>query len=117
MPIDYRLYPSDWHAISRRLRFERAGNRCEWCNAENYKTHPVTGSIVILTVAHLGIAKPDGTPGSKEDLHDVREANLAALCQRCHLNFDRDDHLRRRFFNRRAERLARGERLLPFQEA
>lgn len=54
--------------------------RCE-CGAENYKPHPITGSIVILTVAHLGMPKPDGTPGSKDDLHDVREENLAALCQ------------------------------------
>ena len=116
MPINYKLYPKDWHEISRRLRFERAGNCCEWCGAENYKPHPVTGSIVILTVAHLGIAKADGTPGSKDDLHDVREENLAALCQRCHLNFDRDDHLRRRIENRIAARLARGEQWLPFYE-
>ena len=27
------LYPDDWPAISRRIRFERAGNRCEWCGA------------------------------------------------------------------------------------
>ena len=116
MPINYKLYPSNWHEISRRLRFERAKNHCEWCGAENYKPHPITGSVVVLTVAHLGIAKPDGAPGSKADLHDVREENLAALCQKCHLDFDRDDHLRRRFENRRAARLARGEQLLPFQE-
>lgn len=114
MPVDYKLYPANWHEISRRLRFERAGNRCEWCEAENYKPHPITGSIVILTVAHLGADKPDGTPGRKDDLHDVREENLAALCQRCHLNFDRDDHLHRRMLNRRAARLSRGEQLLPF---
>lgn len=114
MPVDYKLYPSNWHAISRRIRFGRAEGHCEWCGAENYEPHPDTGSIVILTVAHLGIAKPDGAPGRKDDLHDVREDNLAALCQRCHLNFDRDDHLRRRMLNRRAARLSRGERLLPF---
>lgn len=114
MPINYKLYPPEWHEISRRLRFERAGNRCEWCGAENYKPHPVTGSKVVLTVAHLGIDKPDGTPGSKDDLHDVREENLAALCQKCHLDFDRDDHLRRRVQNRIAARLARGEQFLPF---
>lgn len=115
MPINYKLYPSNWHEISRRLRFERAGNRCEWCGAENYKLHPVTGSKVVLTVAHLGIPKPDGTPGSKDDLHDVRESNLAALCQKCHLDFDRNDHQRRRVQNRIAARLERGEQLLPFE--
>lgn len=25
------LYPPDWPQISARIRFERAGNRCEWC--------------------------------------------------------------------------------------
>lgn len=114
MPIDYKLYPPDWKAISRRIRFDRAQNRCEWCGAENQQPHPITGSIVVLTVAHLGVAKPDGTPSDRADLADVREENLAALCQRCHLGYDRADNLRRRMLNRRAARLARGERLLPF---
>lgn len=45
------LYPPDWPAISARIRFERAGNRCEWCVAANYWPHPETGAKVILTVA------------------------------------------------------------------
>ena len=71
------LYPPDWAAISRRIRFERAGNRCEWCRAENYQPHPDTGSKVILTVAHL-----DHNPANNAD------DNLAALCQRCHNTYD-----------------------------
>jgi hypothetical protein len=35
MPIDYSRYPADWKAISRRIRFERAGGKCEWCGAPN----------------------------------------------------------------------------------
>jgi hypothetical protein len=105
MPIDYTKYPDDWTEISKRIRFERAGNRCEWCGAENYQAHPETGSKVILTVAHLGAAHPDGTPGDKTDKMDVREENLAALCQRCHLNYDRDEHAASR-----RERLRRKQR-------
>ena len=60
------LYPADWPAISRRIRFERAGNRCEWCGAANHWFHPETGSVVVLTVAH---------PANNAD------DNLAALCQ------------------------------------
>ena len=71
------LYPPDWPEISRRIRFERAGNRCEWCRAENYQPHPDTGSKVILTVAHL-----DHNPANSAD------DNLAALCQRCHNQYD-----------------------------
>jgi hypothetical protein len=97
-------YPPDWKAISRRIRFERARGQCEWCGAVNYQPHPVTGSKVVLTVAHLGAPMPDGTPVSKLDTMDCREENLAALCQPCHLSFDRDIHgihFYRRVFRRR----------------
>ena len=70
-------YPPDWPAISRRTRFERAENRCEWCGAENYRPHPETGSKVTLTVADL-----DHDPANNSD------DNLAALCQACHNRFD-----------------------------
>ena len=113
MPINYADYPKDWKSTSKRIRFERAGNRCEWCGAENYAPHPRTGKRVILTVAHLGLDKPDGTPGDKTDLADCREENLAALCQRCHLNFDRPEHWPTRWRKRRAARIAGGQQLLP----
>ena len=76
MPIhpDLRaLYPPDWPEISRRIRFERAGNCCEWCFAANHWFHPQTGSVVVLAVAHL-----DHDPSNNAD------DNLAALCQACH---------------------------------
>lgn len=75
------LYPKDWPAISRSIR-ARADNRCEWCGAVNGQPHPVTGSRVVLTVAHLDHWPPHCDP-----------ANLAALCQRCHLNYDRERHV------------------------
>lgn len=75
-PENKARYPKDWPAISRRIR-ERAGNKCEWCLAENGKPHPITGSIVVLTVAHL-----DHTP------ENVADNNLKALCQRCHNTYD-----------------------------
>lgn len=77
MPVDYSKYPADWKAISKRIRFERAANRCEVCGAENYKPHPETGSKVILTVAHLN-----------HDVNDNRDENLKAMCQRCHNRYD-----------------------------
>ena len=27
------LYPADWPAVSQRIRFERAGGKCEWRGA------------------------------------------------------------------------------------
>jgi len=109
MPMDRSRYPKDWDAISRRIRFERAGNQCEWCGVANYTIHPDTRSIVVLTVAHLGTPLADGTPVSKSETMDCRPENLAALCQRCHLNFDRADHLQRRIINRRARLVEAGQ--------
>ena len=71
------LYPPDWPDISRRIRFERAGNRCEWCGAANRWFHPDTGSVVVLSTAHLD-----------HDPRNNRESNLAALCQACHNRYD-----------------------------
>lgn len=89
MPIRKHEYPPDWEEISSRIRFVRAGNRCEACGAENYKPHPVTGSAVVLTVAHLN-----------HDTTDNREENLKALCQRCHFSIDGSDNRRRKKYGR-----------------
>jgi len=109
MPMDRSRYPGEWDAISRRIRTGRAGNACEWCGAANGRPHPVTGSTVILTVAHLGTPHADGTPGDKHDKHDVRGENLAALCQRCHLNYDRADHVANAAATRRRKREQAGQ--------
>lgn len=76
-PENKARYPENWKQISEYIRFVRAGNCCEWCGAENRKPHPVTGSAVVLTCAHL-----DHVP------ENVAHWNLRALCQRCHLRFD-----------------------------
>src|SRR3990172_9511776 len=82
-------YPKNWKEISKRIRFERAQNACEFCGAKNYEPHPITQSKVILTVAHL-----DHTPENCDD------DNLKALCQRCHLRYDLHRHIANRYTNR-----------------
>jgi len=77
-PENRARYPSDWAARSRFVRFYRARNHCEWCGAENGKPHPVTGSRVVLTCAHVYDHKPES----------ASLLNLAALCQRCHNRHD-----------------------------
>lgn len=85
-PEERARYPKDWKAISLGTR-ERAGWVCEGspaypdCRAANGEPHPVTGSKVVLTVAHL-----DHTP------ENVERANLKAWCQRCHLTYDAPHH-------------------------
>lgn len=105
MPIraeERSRYPKDWPAVSARIR-ERAGNRCEGspaypdCRAENGAPHPATGSRVVLTVAHL-----DHTP------ENVSDANLKAMCQRCHLTYDAKHHAANAARTRRAK-LASGD--------
>jgi site-specific DNA-methyltransferase (adenine-specific) len=117
-PDDRHRYPAEWPRISKRIRHDRAGNRCECsgqcghdhrrestlahlepddrCRARNREPHPVTGSHVVLTVAHL-----DHTP------ENVDDANLLALCQRCHLAYDRDHHAKSRSRRRAAGELER----------
>jgi hypothetical protein len=89
MPIDYKKYSHDWKLRSKFIRFFRANNRCEVCGAKNYEPHPVTGSIVILTVAHLD--------------HNIKNNsffNLKAMCQKCHLTYDAKHHARNRKLNK-----------------
>lgn len=82
-PENKSLYPNDWTAISRHIRFERAGGRCEWiddgirCAAVHGENHPITGALVVLTTMHLD--------------HDPRnnaECNLLAACQKHHNSYD-----------------------------
>jgi hypothetical protein len=100
MPIrpDRRaLYPlpAEWRRI-REAILERAGGRCEGtprdpgCRAVNREPHPVTGSRVVLTIAHMDHDPTNNAPG-----------NLRALCNRCHLAWDAGYHAE----NRRLRRL------------
>ena len=108
MPFDAKRYPKDWKNIAARIR-DRDGNRCKFCGVFNgavgYRLPDgsfvqLAESVVdrrkiitiVLTVAHLGAEKPDGSPGDKHDKMDCRNENLAALCQRCHLRLDVDEH-------------------------
>lgn len=84
-PENRGRYPAapEWAAI-RQAILERARWRCEGspglypdCRAVNAYPHPVTGSRVVLTIAHLDQQPENNDP-----------ENLRALCQRCHLGFD-----------------------------
>lgn len=123
MPIDYNLYPKDWDARSRFIRFYRAKNKCEWCGVENgsigarspvngrwYTQRDIDGMKsdcgwnlwpdgypktirIVLTVAHV----------YDMDKMNASLLNLAALCQRCHLSHDRDHHRENYRKNREAK--------------
>jgi hypothetical protein len=76
---------------------------------------------VWLNVHHVGIDKPDGSPGSPHDKMDNRPENLLCLCQRCHLLADMGTHVPKRKATMKQKRIARlgdgGQLLLPGIEA
>lgn len=124
MPItDWSKYPKNWKDIATAVK-ERANWTCEFCGVKHgargardidnvwhdidsidsynssygdalFGDYPKIIEIVV-TAAHLGIDKPDGTPGDHEDKFDVRSENLKALCQKCHLNYDRPGNIVKR---------------------
>lgn len=127
MPINYKHYPANWKSELRPAVLTRANNCCEACGVSNYAVvrwniahggydeyneSPTTYAeareiwidlmaadeysdwkVIVLTIAHLD--------------HDVTNnalENLKALCQRCHLNYDREDNHRRRRYGKHFER-------------
>ena len=99
-PMRYADCPRNWPEISKSIREDRAGGRCECsgqcgsghegrCEARHGQPHPVTGSRVVLTTAHR-----DHEP------RNCAAENLFAACQRCHLWYDRDQHAATRAWTR-----------------
>jgi hypothetical protein len=118
-PENRARYPRDWAEISLRIRTVRAAGRCEClgecrrgthtgrCPNVNGGTAYGTGSYVVLTTAHL-----NHTP------EDCRDENLRAMCQGCHLHYDKDHHLQTAARTRRAAIEAAGQlALAPAEEA
>ncbi|MYM00242.1 hypothetical protein GR702_21055 [Novosphingobium sp. FGD1] len=120
-PENRWLYPIDWQQLSDAIRFERAGSRCEksrrphlrpvvhlgdgrwWWDAEvgywrsdrgcrisakGFTLASLRSTYVVLACAHL-----DHDPGNNDP------ANLAALCQRCHMIQDAAEHRWERWWN------------------
>jgi hypothetical protein len=132
MPIrpEYRwLYPLDWKQLSAVIRFERAQGQCQGCGRPHGRIichlgdgrwwdpqrqvwrdgegrrvgrvlvveglqEQVRTTRVVLAAAHRDHDPTNNHP-----------RNLVALCQRCHLQHDREEHRRRRWltlFRRKA---------------
>ena len=121
-PERLALYPPDWQEISRAIREDRAGGRCECvgecrsprhpgaredgnrCAARHGQPNPRTGSKVVLTTAHLN-----------HDETDCRPENLRSMCQLCHLTYDAQHHAETRARARTAQAAAQCEPLLDLE--
>lgn len=86
MPIDYSKYPENWFTEIRPRILARAKNCCEECGIPNY-TIKANGTKIVLTIAHLD---------HDSENHNVSDERLAALCQACHLGYDRWRHVAKR---------------------
>ena len=124
MTIDYKKYPSNWKTEIRPYVLNRSKHRCEFCKVKNYtqgywdkqgkfysveyvmelfertgydffddelkhylqKDQTVRTPKVILTIAHID-----------HDVNNNEYSNLKALCQRCHLHHDKDQHRESRY--------------------
>ena len=102
-PENKHRYPANWKAIRAGI-LERANNRCEFCGVQNY-AHIIRfgkgieygmewnyslscepGAVkIVLTIAHLDHVPENCDP-----------ANLRALCQKCHLNYDHPRKMKER---------------------
>ena len=76
-PENKKLYPANWKELVAQRKAE-VGDKCEMCDAENHKLHPITGSRVVLTLAHL-----------THDPTKNKPWQLILLCQRCHNRLDK----------------------------
>jgi hypothetical protein len=104
MPIDRSKYPPNWEQISEYIRFSRAAGKCEGtpkrpdCRAVHLQRHPETGSNVILTTAHMDQDRSNNNYHPADPNHP--DNNLRALCQCCHLDWDRGFNQQRRRYGR-----------------
>ncbi len=120
MPINYKLYPSNWKTEIRPAILKRANNCCEECEVHNgdygyrdkegkfyawytiedalenngydyfdhelkhcydSKGNPTKAIKIVLTIAHLD-----------HNIENNDPSNLKALCQKCHLSLDHNQH-------------------------
>ena len=107
-PDNALLYPPNWFEISQEVKLA-AGWACVGspmypdCRAEHGKPHPVTGSIVVITVGHL-----DHNPANCD-----AKTNLRAWCQRCHVTYDAKQHALASLTRKQRELRAAGQTVLP----
>ena len=117
------LYPQHWRELSRHVRFERAGGRCQACGRPHLvrlrclpdgrwfdesgatwrdrRGRPapwpdlVEATRLRITRVVLAAAHLDSNPANN------RLSNLRCFCQRCHMLHDRPYHLAQRWITYR----------------
>lgn len=110
MPIDYTKYNTNWFTEIRPAALQRANHRCENCGVKDRiigyrdqsgrfiecddfmqqwaKNNGIRVFKIILTISH-----------QNHMIEDNRPENLKALCQKCHLKHDQEQHIISRKIN------------------
>ena len=121
MTFDPKKYPENWRKFSLDIRFDRAKGQCECtgecglhqpsmftatqeprrCVERNGEDAKWAKGRIMLTVAHLNAP---GGPCSCIP-HCAIAEHVKAMCQRCHLKYDIERHVRHRTEKRDAKRL------------
>ena len=136
-PENAKRYPPNWKDLRRQV-LERAGHRCEQCGVRNYALVQTVGGkrrcaggsiyyddfhytasfkeanearthlnefedeepfiVIVLTIAHL----------DHDELETTDITRLRAWCQKCHLSYDHEHHMKNARITRRS-RKAMGE--------
>jgi hypothetical protein len=115
------FYPIDWPKLSAIIRFRRAGGVCEtcarphggmiyhlgdgrWWDREAVSWRFGAGRLIRLAIGVddvLGCVRTTrvvlATGHRDHDIANNGSKNLAAFCQRCHINHDQPEHQRRRW--------------------
>lgn len=106
MPCDYKNYPKNWRSEIRPDILKRDENKCKFCGVENgrlihrhgnnmndwvywpegmesetWTLDGLKSTLIVLTIMHLD-----------HDTTNNDYNNLAAGCQKCHLNYDIKNH-------------------------
>lgn len=100
--FDPKDYPDNWKELRREILAAclgkcmcagECGAHSGSCPAHNHELHPTTGSLVVLTIAHLwrGPCADCHAAGIKCGIR----LHLKAMCQRCHLAYDLPHHIAR----------------------
>jgi hypothetical protein len=122
-PAFRALYPPDWPALSRHVRFDRAGGRCQKCGRPHLARVRCLPDGRWFDEAAQTWRDRRGRPARWPDLIEVtklrqtrvvlatahldhnpthnRWSNLRGLCQRCHMLHDRPFHLVQRWLTYR----------------
>lgn len=123
MPVNYkRDYPPNWKEIANEVK-QDAGWKCEWCEAkhlsiikrnkdgtwieiivvwnEAHQCYDETAKLSWARLSYHGLTKVILTTAHLDrNSKNNQRANLAALCQRCHLKYDVFQHIANRHYGR-----------------